>query len=54
MTTREFVQFLKIARGSRAELETQLLICVRLKYFDRYGYRLANRRGASDEGQLVY
>ena len=29
---KEFVQFLKIARGSRAELETQLLICVRLNY----------------------
>ncbi|MCI7799698.1 MAG: four helix bundle protein [Spirochaetia bacterium] len=29
---KEFIQFLKIARGSRAELETQLLICVRLNY----------------------
>ena len=29
---KEFVQFLKIAQGSRAELETQLLICVQVKY----------------------
>ena len=29
---REFIQFLKVAKGSRAELETQLLLCVRLKY----------------------
>ena len=30
--SKEFIQFLKIARGSRAELETQLLICVHLKF----------------------
>ena len=30
--SREFIQFLKVARGSRAELETQLLICERLNY----------------------
>ena len=29
---REFVRFLSIARGSRAELETQLQICVRVGY----------------------
>ncbi len=29
---KEFVRFLYIAQGSRAELETQLQICVRLKY----------------------
>ena len=29
---REFIHFLKVAKGSRAELETQLLICVRLNY----------------------
>nr|WP_078777310.1 four helix bundle protein [Fibrobacter intestinalis] len=33
--SKEFVQFLKIARGSRAELETQLLICERLKYLTK-------------------
>ncbi len=33
-STKEFVQFLSIARGSNAELETQLLICVRLGYLN--------------------
>ena len=31
-TTREFVSFLSIAKGSDAELHTQLLICQRLQY----------------------
>ena len=31
-STKEFVNFLSIARGSVAELHTQYLICVRLKY----------------------
>jgi four helix bundle protein len=31
-TTKDFVKFLYIARGSKAELETQLLICIRLSY----------------------
>ena len=31
-STKEFVQFLSIAKGSNAELETQFMICVRLKY----------------------
>ncbi len=31
-STKEFVQFLSVARGSNAELETQLIICVRLEY----------------------
>ena len=31
-STREFVNFLAIARGSQTELETQLQICIRLKY----------------------
>ena len=33
--TKEFIYFLKVARGSRAELETQLLICERLNYLTR-------------------
>ncbi len=31
---KEFIQFLYIAKGSLAELETQLIICERLKYID--------------------
>ena len=31
----EFRSFLSIAKGSLSELETQLLICVRLKYFSK-------------------
>lgn len=31
-STREYIQFLSIARGSCFELETQLQACVRIKY----------------------
>ena len=31
-STNDFVRFLHIAKGSKGELETQLLICVRLNY----------------------
>ena len=33
-TSKEFIQFLCIDRGSRAELETQLLLAKSLGYFD--------------------
>jgi four helix bundle protein len=31
-STKEFVRYLHIAKGSKAELETQLIICVRMQY----------------------
>ena len=31
-STREYLRYLLIARGSMAELETQLLLCVRLSF----------------------
>ena len=31
-TNKEFVRFLAISRGSKSELETQLLICVKVGY----------------------
>lgn len=33
-STKEFIQFLAIAKGSKAELETQLLICVKIHYLN--------------------
>ena len=34
-STKEFVNFLSIARVSTAELETQLMLCVRLNYLQQ-------------------
>jgi len=34
-STKEFVQFLSIARGSKAELQTQLLLCVEIGYLSK-------------------
>lgn len=31
-TTKDFIKYLYTAKGSKGELETQLLICVRLRY----------------------
>lgn len=33
-STKEFNRFLAIAKGSKAELETQLLLCVKIKYLE--------------------
>lgn len=37
----EFRSFLSVAKGSLSELETQLLICVRLKYFTEVDIKIA-------------
>jgi four helix bundle protein len=34
-STKEFIQFLPIAQGSKAELQTQILLCERLNYLTR-------------------
>lgn len=34
-STKEFINFLSFARGSKAELQTQCYICVRLNYLDK-------------------
>ena len=41
-TNKEFVQFLYIALGSISEVETQLLIGQRLKYFDNINNELSS------------
>ena len=33
-STKEFIRFLAIAKGSKAELETQLLLCVKINYLN--------------------
>jgi four helix bundle protein len=33
-STKEFIQFLAIAKGSKAELETQLLLCLKINYLN--------------------
>ena len=33
-SNKDFIRFLSISRGSLAELETQLMLCVRLKYLE--------------------
>lgn len=34
-STKEYLRFLSIARGSCAEVETQLLLCVKLNYLEQ-------------------
>ena len=40
-TTKDFINHLYIAKGSKGELETQLLICVRLKYLSQQQIEMA-------------
>ncbi len=40
-STREYIHFLTIARGSQTELETQLQICLRVNYFSEMQVELA-------------
>jgi four helix bundle protein len=42
-SSKEFLHFLSIARGSRAELETQLQICVRVGYLTDDEVQESNR-----------
>ena len=46
-STKEFVNYLSIARGSNAELQTQLLICVKLRYLKEND--IAKALGLSEE-----
>ena len=40
-TNKEFIHFLTIARGSRAELETQLQICIKVRYLSEQDISIA-------------
>ena len=49
---KDFVRFLYIAQGSRAELETQTEICVRLHYFSQDQVILAEKL-SSETGKMI-
>ncbi len=52
-STKEFVNFLSIAQGSKAELQTQLLICERLNYLTKE--QLKNALLLSEEiGKMIF
>lgn len=51
-TTKEFLQFLGVARASRAELETQLLLCSRVGYLASTGTSAALQL-AMEVGKLL-
>ncbi len=38
-STRDYIHFLTISRGSYAELDTQLQICIRLKYINESDFK---------------
>lgn len=41
--TKEYIYFLRVARGSCSELETQLLICVRQQFLERSQVEIAEK-----------
>ncbi len=43
-STLDYIQFLKIARGSLAELETQILISYNLNFFNQEQYDILNQK----------
>jgi four helix bundle protein len=43
-TTKEYLRFLSISRGSLGELDTQLQLAVRLNYLDQYKFENLNDR----------
>jgi four helix bundle protein len=51
-TTREFVAYLHFARGSLAELETQILLAVQVGYLDEVE-TLQVQRGIDEVGRLI-
>jgi len=52
-SSKEFAQFLSIANGSKAELETQLLLCVELGYLEEA--EIVAAIGLIDEiGRILY
>ncbi len=51
-SSKEFANFLSIARGSVAELETQLLICIRLDYLSNQQIENANHM-CQEVGRMV-
>jgi len=51
-TTREFVAYLHFARGSLAELETQLLLAVQVGYLNEVE-ALQAQRGIDEVGRLI-
>ena len=40
-TTKDFIKYLYIAKGSKGELETQLLICARMQYLTQSQIKVA-------------
>ena len=49
---KDFIHFLYIAQGSRAELETQVEICVRLNYFSKEQIRIFENL-SSETGKMI-